>query len=78
MLAGHSHRCQAGSISLRLETLDPPGSTFAAIYQPVVQPVFPALPELDGIRLDPVAAPEWGAWDLTALVLRLERPYPLL
>src|SRR5688500_11785190 len=64
-------------LSLRLEALDPPGSIFAAIDQPVVKPILASLPELDLFGFDPVAAPERWAWDLTSLVLRLECPYPL-
>src|SRR5215204_5371508 len=63
--------------SLRLQTLYLPTSLGTAVDEPVVQPVFASLPELDNLGLDPVAAPEKGAWDLTPLVFRLQRLYPL-
>src|SRR5215208_3400049 len=63
--------------SLRLQTLYLPPSLGTAVDEPVVQPVFASLPELDNLGLDPVAAPEKGAWDLTPLVFRLQRLYPL-
>src|SRR5215216_215110 len=62
---------------LRLQTHYLPPSPGTVVDDPVVQSVFASLPELDGVRLDPVAAPERGARDLTPLVLRLECSYPL-
>src|SRR5215210_8594082 len=64
--------------SLRLQTLQFPPSPGTPVDETVVQPVFAPLPELDGVGLDPVAAPERRAWDLTPLVLSLQRLYPLL
>src|SRR5215210_666174 len=63
--------------SLRLQTLHSPPSPGTLVNEPVVQPVLASLPELDNLRLDPVAAPERGTWDLTRLIFRFERPYPL-
>src|SRR5919107_2185228 len=63
--------------SLRLQTLYLPSSPVPVVDEPVVQPAFASLPELDNLGLDPVAAPERGTRDLSPLVLRLELPYPL-
>src|SRR5215211_1012927 len=62
---------------LRLQTHYLPPSPGTVVDDPVVESVFASLPELDGVRLDPVATPERGAWDLTPLVLGFERPNPL-
>src|SRR5215212_1819812 len=63
--------------SLRLQTHYLPPSPGTVVDDPVVQSVLASLPELDCLGLDPIAAPERRAWDLTPLVLRLERSYPL-
>src|SRR5262249_50973910 len=42
------------------EALDGPAGSLAAVAQPVVQPVGPALPELHDVVPEPVAAPEAG------------------
>src|SRR5215211_5240594 len=60
----------------RLQALYSPFSPDSVIDEPVVQPIFASLPELHHLGLDPVAAPEGGAWDLPPLVLRLECPDP--
>src|SRR5215213_8936332 len=65
------------SALLRLQTLHLPPSAGTPVDETVVQPVFASLPELDRVGLDPVAAPEGGAWDLTLFVLHLQRPNPL-
>ncbi len=43
---------------LRREPFDPPSLVGPRVLQPVVQPARAALPELDGLRDYPVAAPE--------------------
>src|SRR5918997_3202215 len=62
---------------LWLQTLYLPSSFVTQVEETVVESVFASLPELDGVGLDPVAAPERGAWDLAPLVLGFEHPDPL-
>src|SRR5437764_10579311 len=57
---------EAGPWSGR-EALDDPAAILAAVPQPVVQAVGPALPELDDVGDQPVAAPEVRHGHLGAL-----------
>src|SRR5215203_2420985 len=65
-------------VTLRLQTFYSPPFTGTPVDETVVQPVLAPLPELDGVGLDPVAAPEGGTGDLAIFVLFLQRLYALL
>src|SRR5689334_4828336 len=58
--------------SLRREALDHPALALAAIAEAVVQPAGAALPELDPLRHDAVAAPVVGEGDRSVAVELLQ------
>src|SRR6202165_6111879 len=60
-----------GRTSLRCQTLQPPTAVSSPdVAQPVVQPVFAALPELDPARPQRVAAPVGRQWNLIGIFRR--------
>src|SRR5262252_2406095 len=55
----------------RIQPLDAPGRAIAHVEHAIVQPVRPAVPELDALRSDSISAPE--GW--TIHVAPLEAPF---
>src|ERR1019366_4700237 len=52
---------------LRRQALDAPGRALAAVAEPIVHPIRSALPKLDGVRNDAIAAPVCRSRDVIIL-----------